>query len=81
MSMSVEEIVKQYNELSEPDQLQVQKFVDNLLANRKLPPSELGVLTRMLVECEDEEEKELLSEKITRAFYGSEETDPLPPAA
>lgn len=81
MSMSVEEIVKQYNELSETDQRQVQEFVNNLLGNRKLPPSELGVLARMLAECEDEEEKDLLSDKITRAFYGSEESDPLPPAA
>lgn len=81
MSMSVEEIVKQYKGLSEPDQRQVQEFVDNLSVNRQLPPSELGVLAHMLTECDDEEEKDLLSEKIIRAFYGPEETDPLPPAA
>lgn len=79
--MSVEEIINDYQKLSEQDQRRVTDFVDNLTAAQKSSPAELGVLARELVECEDDELKTLLSEKITRAFYGTEEDDPLPPAA
>ncbi len=69
--MTASQVIGEIVALPEEERRQVIEFTRKLADQRKLSPTDLGVLGSRLSHCEDDGSAAVLKEEIVAGFYGS----------